>query len=59
MLSILRNRAYLGEIFFRGNHYPAPHEPLVDRELFDRAQEILRSAARTRLCADRTSRSTC
>ncbi len=42
VLSILRNRAYLGEIFFRGNHYPAPHEPLVDRELFDRAQEILR-----------------
>ena len=42
VLSILRNRAYVGEIFFRGAHYPAPHEPLVDRDLFERAQEILR-----------------
>ena len=41
VLSILRNRAYVGEIFFRGSHYPAPHEPLVDRALFERAQAVL------------------
>ena len=42
VLSILRNRAYVGEIFFRGTNYPAPHEPLVERALFERAQEILK-----------------
>ncbi len=42
VLSILRNRAYVGEIFFRGTNYPAPHESLVDKALFERAQEILR-----------------
>ncbi len=41
VLTILRNRAYLGEIFFRGTYHPAPHEPLIDRPLFERAQAIL------------------
>ena len=39
VLSILANRAYVGEIFFRGTHHPAPHEPLVDRELSARPGE--------------------
>jgi site-specific DNA recombinase len=38
VLTILRNHAYLGEIFFRGSNHPAPHEPLIDRGLFERAQ---------------------
>jgi site-specific DNA recombinase len=42
VLTILRNRAYVGEVFFRGRHYPAPHEALVDVALFERAGEILR-----------------
>jgi site-specific DNA recombinase len=42
VLTILRNRAYLGEINYRGSSYPAPHEPLVDANLFERAQAILR-----------------
>ncbi len=42
VLSILRNRAYVGEIFFRGTHHPAPHEPLVDKDLFERVQQKLR-----------------
>jgi site-specific DNA recombinase len=42
VLTILRNRAYLGEIHFRGTNHPAPHEPLLDRPLFERAQAILR-----------------
>lgn len=42
VLTILRNRAYLGEVYFRGRHYPAPHEPLVEEKLFDRAAELLR-----------------
>ncbi|MDP9277143.1 MAG: recombinase family protein [Actinomycetota bacterium] len=41
VLTILRNRAYLGEISYRGQHHPAPHPPLVDEELFTRAGQIL------------------
>jgi site-specific DNA recombinase len=43
VLTILRNRAYLGEVYYRGTHYPAPHQPLIDEALFERAQEILAS----------------
>jgi site-specific DNA recombinase len=41
VITVLRNRVYLGEIYYRGNWYPAPHEPLIPTELFDRAQTIL------------------
>ena len=41
VLTILRNRAYLGEIYFRGTNHPAPHEPLIDPTLFERVQAIL------------------
>jgi site-specific DNA recombinase len=42
VLTILRNRAYLGEINYRGTSYPTPHEPLLNAGLFERAQAILR-----------------
>jgi site-specific DNA recombinase len=42
VLTVIRNRAYIGEIYYRGSWYPAPHEPIVPRELFDRAQMILK-----------------
>ena len=38
---ILRNRMYLGEINHRDQSYPGEHEPLIDRDLFDRVQAIL------------------
>lgn len=41
VLTILRNRSYLGETAFRGKRYPAPHEPLIDEALFERAKQIL------------------
>jgi site-specific DNA recombinase len=41
VLTVLRNRSYRGEIFFRDTYHPAPHQPLVDQEVFDAAQEIL------------------
>jgi len=31
----------LGEIYYRGSHYPAPHPPLITSELFERTQQIL------------------
>jgi site-specific DNA recombinase len=41
VLTVLRNRTYLGEIHFRGIWYPAPHQPLVGNALFDLVQQIL------------------
>jgi site-specific DNA recombinase len=41
VLEILRNRTYLGEIYFRGTYYPGPHPPLVEPLLFQRVQTIL------------------
>ena len=60
VLAILRNRTYLGEISFRGTHHPAPHEPLVEEALFERAQEVLREPHRGQVAAsDPTSPNTC
>ncbi|HEV3321489.1 MAG TPA: recombinase family protein [Solirubrobacteraceae bacterium] len=53
VLTVLRNRSYLGEIYYRGSWYPAPHEPLIPTELFDRAQAIL-----TKRGEDRSQRRT-
>ena len=36
-----RNRTYLGEVCFRDAYHPAPHPPLLDRELFSTAQTVL------------------
>jgi site-specific DNA recombinase len=41
VLSLLRNRAYIGQVSFRGVWGPSVHEPIVDRQLFDAAQAIL------------------
>jgi site-specific DNA recombinase len=41
VITVIRNRVYIGEIYYRGNWYPAPHEPLIPKELFDKAQAIL------------------
>jgi site-specific DNA recombinase len=39
--NILQDRAYIGEIEFRGQWYPGKHEPLVDRVTWDRVQALL------------------
>ncbi len=41
VLTILRNRAYVGEIYFRGSYHAASHPTLVDPEVFSQAQELL------------------
>jgi site-specific DNA recombinase len=41
VLTMLRNRAYVGEVFFRGTWHPSPHPSLVDPKLFDKAQRLL------------------
>jgi DNA invertase Pin-like site-specific DNA recombinase len=39
--TILCDRAYIGEIEFRGEWYPGKHEPLIDRATWDRVQALL------------------
>ncbi len=38
---ILRDRAYIGEVEFRGNWYSGKHEPLIDRGTWERVQAFL------------------
>jgi site-specific DNA recombinase len=39
--NILLDRAYIGDLEFRGQWYKGAHEPLVDRQTWDRVQKIL------------------
>lgn len=41
LVSILRNRTYLGEINHRGASYPGQHEPIVEQSVFEAVQAIL------------------
>jgi len=42
---LLSNPIYIGEIRHKGVHHPGLHEPIVDRELWDKTQLLLRSQA--------------
>lgn len=39
--NILLDRAYIGELEYKGQWYPGKHEPLVDRGTWDRVQALL------------------
>ena len=41
ILDILRNRSYLGEVFFRDKWYSNGKDPFIDPILFERAQDLL------------------
>ena len=41
VLTILKNRAYIGEVAWRGEYYPGEHEAIVDTEVFARAHTLL------------------
>ncbi len=41
VLTVLRNRAYIGEIYFRGTWHAAPHDPLIDTEVLRQVQVVL------------------
>jgi hypothetical protein len=34
----LKNRFYIGEVAYKGEHYPGLHEPILSRELFEGVQ---------------------
>jgi site-specific DNA recombinase len=42
ILDVVRNPTYIGKLPFRGTVHDAAHEPIVDGELFDRAQALLK-----------------
>src|ERR1700726_4669237 len=42
---LLSNPIYIGEIRHKGVRHPGLHEPIVDRELWDKTQRLLRSQA--------------
>ncbi|MBV6486856.1 MAG: hypothetical protein GHHEDOFH_00793 [Pseudorhodoplanes sp.] len=46
---LLKNRTYLGETGHGGAWFPGEHEPIIDRDTFDKVQELLKtnSAGRT------------
>jgi len=41
ILGVLRNPTYIGQVPFNGEQHQASHEPLIDRELLERAQLLL------------------
>jgi site-specific DNA recombinase len=41
ILGVLRNPTYIGQLPFNGDRHQAGHEPIIDRELFERAQLLL------------------
>jgi site-specific DNA recombinase len=42
ILGVLRNPTYIGQLPFNGEQHQAGHEPLIDHELFERAQLLLK-----------------
>jgi hypothetical protein len=38
---ILRDRSYIGDVFYQGVWYPGVHTPLIDKATFDRVQVLL------------------
>jgi site-specific DNA recombinase len=42
VLNVLRNPAYVGKIAFRDVQYDAPHEALIETDVFAKAQRLLR-----------------
>lgn len=40
---LLKNRTYLGETGHQGSWFEGEHEPIVDQEIFDQVQELLKA----------------
>ena len=45
---LLKNRTYLGETGHKERWYPGEHEAIIDRETFDKVQQLIRSHSVTR-----------
>lgn len=51
---LIRNRIYVGEVFYKGAIYPGQHAAIVDRELFDQAQTIMEHNRRLKVDRPKT-----
>jgi site-specific DNA recombinase len=52
---LLKNRTYLGETGHNGRWYPGEHDPIVDRDTFQRVQQLLKSNTHDRTVRRQTS----
>jgi site-specific DNA recombinase len=50
---MLSNRAYLGQAVHKGQAYPGEHEPIIDRDLWDKVHAILTESPRKRAASTR------
>src|SRR5712671_5930562 len=55
LYELLSNPIYIGEIRHKGVNHPGLHEPIIERELWDRTQLMLRSHAAQRSTRTRKS----
>ncbi len=51
----MKNRIYLGETGHIGRWYPGEHDPIIDRETFERVQQLLKSNTHRRTVRRHTS----
>jgi site-specific DNA recombinase len=45
---VLNNRVYLGDAMHKGTTHPGEHEPIIDRELWDKVHSLIDRSPRTR-----------
>jgi DNA invertase Pin-like site-specific DNA recombinase len=48
LIYLLKNRTYLGEVGHAGKWFEGEHEPILDRDTFDRVQEVIKANATRR-----------
>jgi hypothetical protein len=41
LYTLLRNPIYVGEVRHKGTRYPGQHQPIVERSVWDKTQELL------------------
>ncbi|HTV26373.1 MAG TPA: recombinase family protein, partial [Xanthobacteraceae bacterium] len=52
---LLKNRTYLGETGHNGCWYPGEHDPIINRDMFERVQQLLKSNTYDRAVRHQTS----
>ena len=53
LYKLINNRIYIGEAVHKGTSYPGEHEAIIDRELWDAVQSVLKTSPRLRAAASR------
>lgn len=52
---LLNNRVYVGDAVHKGTSYPGEHEPIIDRDTFDKVQAILSTNSHVRAGVTRSA----